>query len=190
VVLIMPILVGLDGAQKMSKSKGNYVGLTDTPKDMFGKVMSIPDNLMANYFTLLTELPAAQVTELADANRTHPRQAKATLARMIVGQYHGQPAGAAAEEEFTKVFSQGGTPEEMPQVVVGPGAIGIIELIVKVAGFAASNSEARRLIQQNAVSIDGQRISDPYASLTPKDGAVLKVGKLRFGRITVKSPSR
>ncbi|HOF18396.1 MAG TPA: tyrosine--tRNA ligase, partial [Phycisphaerae bacterium] len=100
VVMVMPILVGLDGAQKMSKSKGNYVGVTDAPNDMFGKVMSIPDSLMGNYFTLLTDLPVARIAALTDAEKTHPRQAKADLARRIVAQYHGERAAADAEAGY------------------------------------------------------------------------------------------
>ena len=185
IVMVMPILVGLDGAEKMSKSKDNYIGVTDDPNDMFGKVMSIPDSLMENYFTLLTDEPAELVRELVDPEKTHPRQAKAALGRMIVAQYHDEAAAAAAAEEFDRVFSQHNTPSDMPSISIAGGPVGIVDLIVQAA-FAASNGEARRLVKQNAVSIDGEKITDTDAQVTPADGQVLRVGKRRFGRITIK----
>ena len=184
IVLIMPILVGLDGTEKMSKSKGNYIGVTDAPNDMFGKVMSIPDALMDNYFTLLTDLAREKIDELIDANRTHPRQAKAALGRMIVEQYHGAAAAEAAAAEFDRVFAQHDVPTDMPEIAVSGGSINIVELIM-TGGFAKSTSEARRLVKQNAVSLDGDKIADLDATVEPKAGAVLKVGKRRFGRISI-----
>ncbi len=185
VVMVMPILVGLDGAQKMSKSKGNYVGVTDAPNDMFGKVMSIPDSLMGNYFTLLTDLPVARIAALTDAEKTHPRQAKADLARRIVAQYHGERAAADAEAEFDRVFAQKNAPTEMPEIAVSGASLNVVQLVL-LAGFAASASEARRLVQQNAVSVDEKKISDIAAEVTLTDGVVLKVGKRRFGRIVLR----
>jgi tyrosyl-tRNA synthetase len=185
IVIIMPILVGLDGTMKMSKSKGNYVGVTDAPNDMFGKIMSIPDNLMLNYFTLLTELAEPEVRKLVDPAQTHPRKAKAELGRMIVARYHGQEAGAAAVAEFDRIFSERQVPTDMPEIAVSAEPIGIVDLIAK-AGFAASNSEARRLLAQGAVTIDDVKVSDLNAKVTPKNGAVLKVGKRRFGKLSVK----
>ncbi len=185
IVMIYPILVGLDGTDKMSKSKGNYIGITDAPNDMFGKVMSIPDSLMENYFTLLTDLPAGTIAEMIDGERTHPRKAKALLGKMIVETYHGSEAAEAAEAEFTKVFSQKQKPTDMPDVEIAAGPINIVELVV-AAGFAKSKSEARRLVGQNAVSIDDEKISDINATVEPATGAVLKVGKRRFGKIVVK----
>jgi tyrosyl-tRNA synthetase len=182
IVMIMPILVGLDGTEKMSKSKGNYVGVTDEPNDMFGKVMCIPDALMANYFTLLTDLPPARIDELVDAGRTHPREAKAALARTIVARYHGPDAADAAEAEFDRVFSRRDVPTEMPEVRVAAEKMNIVELVVS-AGFAKSNSAARRLVAQSAVSLDGEKVTDVHAEVSPADGAVLRVGKRRFGRI-------
>jgi tyrosyl-tRNA synthetase len=168
----------------MSKSKGNYVGVTDPPNDMFGKIMSIPDKLMANYYTLLTDEPEGQVRELVNAERTHPRQAKAQLARTIVARYYGQAVADAAEAEFNRVFSAGETPTEMPEVAVpaDQGRINIIKLIA-LSGLSASNNESRRLVEQNAVSLDNQKVIDVNAEVTLKGGEVLRVGKRRFGRV-------
>ncbi|HDZ20034.1 hypothetical protein LCGC14_0095640 [marine sediment metagenome] len=182
IVLIMPILVGLDGVEKMSKSKGNYVGITDEPNDMFGKIMSMPDDLMSNYFTLLTSTPPDEVATLCDSEQTHPRQAKAQLGRLVVAQYYGDPAGAAAAAEFDRVFSERQKPTDMPDIPVPAGGMKLVDLIVS-AGFAKSKGEARRLITQNAVSIDDAKITDVDADITPKGGEVLKVGKRRFGRL-------
>ena len=184
VVLVMPILIGLDGTEKMSKSKGNYIGVTDEPVEMFGKVMSIPDALMENYFTLLTDLPADEIRTLLDPAKTHPRQAKARLAKTIVATYYDQAAAEAAAAEFDRVFSQRQAPSEMPEIAAPAEGTGIVELVVS-AGFAATNSEARRLIRQGAVSIDGEKITDIHAHVKPRDGQILRVGKRRFGRITV-----
>jgi tyrosyl-tRNA synthetase len=185
IVMIFPLLVGLDGVQKMSKSKGNYIGINDEPNDMFGKVMSIPDELMENYFLLATEVARERIDELTDPDKTHPRDAKVTLAREVVRTYHGQEAADAAEQEFTRVFAQGQTPDEMPEIVVQESAMGIRQL-VKHANFAASSGEAKRLIKQNAVSIDDEKISDPNAEIALETGQILRVGKRRFGRIVVK----
>jgi len=184
VVVMMPLLVGLDGAEKMSKSKGNYVGITDEPNDMFGKVMSIADKLMGNYFALLTDLPADEISRLVDADKTHPRQAKATLARAIVGTYHGEPAAEAAAAEFDRVFSRRQTPSEMPEILLPSTrmTMGIVELVVR-AGFASSNSEAGRLVKQNAVSVDGEKIAEIDAVVSVKAGQILRVGRRKFGRI-------
>ncbi|MGC9454078.1 MAG: tyrosine--tRNA ligase [Phycisphaerae bacterium] len=182
IVMVFPLLAGLDGVEKMSKSKGNYVGITEKPTEMFGKLMSIPDNLMDNYFTLLTDLPREQIDTLLDADRTHPREAKATLARTIVATYHGEEAAGQAEAEFQRVFSNRQTPSDMPEVSVPEGAINVVNLVTS-AGFAKSTSEARRLIKQGAVSIDGEKLTDINAEVFVKTDQVLKVGKRRFGRI-------
>jgi tyrosyl-tRNA synthetase len=182
IVLIMPILVGLDGTEKMSKSKGNYIGITDEPNDMFGKVMSIPDSLMANYYTLLTDVPADEVAVLCDGEQTHPRQAKAKLGQLIVEQYYGSEAAQAAEAEFSRIFSDGANPTDMPEIPVPAGGVKLVDLMVS-AGFAKSKGEARRLISQNAVSIDDTKITDVETVVTPDSGEVLKVGKRRFGKL-------
>ncbi len=185
IVLVMPLLVGLDGVEKMSKSKGNYVGVTDQPNDMFGKIMSIPDLLMENYFTLLTDLPAERITELVDGEKTHPRDAKAALGKAIVERYYDPSAADAAAAEFDRVFAAKQTPTEIPEIAVPSGKIGIVSLVVQ-AGFAKSNGEARRLINQNAVSIDGDKITDTETVVNPQNEQILRVGKRRFGKIILK----
>ncbi|HUS91381.1 MAG TPA: tyrosine--tRNA ligase [Phycisphaerae bacterium] len=184
IVMIMPILVGLDGTEKMSKSKGNYIGVTEGPNDMFGKVMSIPDALMPNYYTLLTDLPGEEVHALLDPAQTHPRDAKVRLARWVVNEFHGPEAADAAAAEFDRVFSRRDVPTDMPEIRAPAGTIGIVELIT-AAGFAESNGEARRLVKQNAVSLDGEKITDIHAEVSVSPGQVLRVGKRRFGRIVV-----
>ena len=184
IVLVMPILVGLDGVQKMSKSKGNYIGVTDEPNDMFGKVMSIPDTLMENYFTLLTDVPEDQIAALTDPSQTHPRQAKAQLGKMIVAQYYDAEAADAAADEFDRVFKQRDVPTDMPEIELPAAPIGIVELIC-LANFADSRGAAKRLVKQGGVSIDGEKIVSLDAEIEPSDGQVLKVGKRKFGQLKV-----
>jgi len=185
IVIVMPLLVGLDGVEKMSKSKGNYVGVTDPPNEMFGKIMSIPDSLMENYFTLLTDLPEEQIVELLDPARTHPRDAKALLARKVVAQYYDEKAAVAAAAEFDRVFSKRQLPSEMPEIIVDSDKMDIVNLVT-YAGFAKSNSEARRLINQNAVSLDNEKITDIDAVVNLSNGQILRVGKRRFGKIVIR----
>ena len=184
VVMVMPILVGLDGHEKMSKSKGNYVAVTDEPQDMFGKVMSIPDVLMGNYFRLLTPLPENRITSLLDPAEVHPREAKDTLARSIVEEFHNADAANAAAVEFKRRFSEGQLPSDMALHRLPDEQIGLAQLIHKV-GFAPSNNEARRLISQGGVTFAGQKITDTAAQVTlPPDGpAVLQVGKRRVCQV-------
>jgi tyrosyl-tRNA synthetase len=184
IVIIMPILVGLDGVDKMSKSKGNYIGITEEPKDMFGKVMSIPDLLMANYFTLLTDLAHEDIKILTDPSKTHPRQAKATLGRMIVSQFHNEQAGQAASDEFDRIFKSGQAPTDMPEIRPTAPKMNIVDLII-LAQFAKSKSEARRLIEQKAVSLAEQPVEDINAIVELSAGQVLRVGKRRFGKIVL-----
>ncbi len=184
IVVIMPILVGLDGVDKMSKSKGNYIGVTEEPKDMFGKVMSIPDALMANYFTLLTDLPHEQIKVLTDPAKTHPRQAKATLGKMIVAQFHNEHAGQAASDEFDRIFKSGQAPTDMPEIRPTASKMNIIDLIM-TAQFAKSKSDARRLVEQKAVSIDEKPVEDINAIVELAADQVLRVGKRRFGKIVI-----
>jgi tyrosyl-tRNA synthetase len=179
-ILTMPILVGTDGVQKMSKSLGNYVGVTDAPEEMFGRLMSIPDEAMAEYYRLLLG------TERPDAP---PNQAKRELARRIVDRFHGAGAGAGAEECFNRVFVEHAVPEEMPDVELGPflddgsGEVHLPRLIA--TAFGLSSSEGRRLIQQGGVKLDGEAVADGALDLpaTALAGKVLQVGKRRFCRL-------
>jgi len=188
VVLTMPLLVGLDGTDKMSKSKGNYVGVTEPAGEMFGKLMSIPDALMENYWTLLTDRPLAEVRERLRSE--HPRKTKEALAVDVVTRYHGTDAARAAAAEFRRVFSEKEKPTDIPDVPVArsecdaDGRVGLARLIV-AAGFAASNSEAMRLVKQGAVSLDDAPLTDPKAFVAVRSGQVLRVGKRRWGRLVV-----
>jgi tyrosyl-tRNA synthetase len=184
IVMIMPILVGLDGVDKMSKSKGNYIGVSEEPNTMFGKVMSIPDSMMTNYFTLLTDMPTAQIAELTNAAKTHPRAAKEALGKKIVSQFHGEQAGDAAAAEFQRIFTQKQAPTDMPEVRPPQPQMNIIDLIM-LAALAPSKSEARRLVTQKAVAISEQAIVDVNAQVSLESGQVLRVGKRRFAKIVL-----
>lgn len=190
--LFMPLLPGLDGVQKMSKSLGNYIGITEPPKDMFGKVMSIPDNIMPAYFELLTDIPLAEIRQMEEGIKNgtfHPMEAKKRLAYEITKIYHSEEAAQQAKEEFERVFSQRELPTDIPEVAIAKSSIteeGIwAPLLLVTAEMASSNSEARRLIQQGAVTLDGERITDPTSNVKIKDGQILKAGKLKFGKIKI-----
>jgi tyrosyl-tRNA synthetase len=184
VVLVMPILVGLDGQDKMSKSKGNYIAITDAPNEMFGKIMSIPDNLMPNYYQLLTDLPGDRIKSLLDPQTTHPREAKDVLAQVIVESFHPEPDAAhRASAEFRRRFAEHQLPSDIETRTVAQSPLGVVELL-HTLGFAASNSEARRLIEGGAVSINDQKISDPKAMVTVAGDQIVRVGKRRVCKIT------
>lgn len=190
VALFMPLLVGLDGAQKMSKSLGNYVGITEPPNEMFGKLMSIPDDLMLQYFELCTDVPMPEIKEIETglaSGELHPMDVKKRLAREIVTIYHSAEAAAEAQAEFERVFSERELPTEIepvrvPKSAFKDGKVWVVRLLTAV-GFAGTNSEARRLVGQGAVTLDGEKIEDPNAELSLSEGQVLRVGKLKFGRI-------
>jgi tyrosyl-tRNA synthetase len=184
VVMTMPILVGLDGVQKMSKSKGNYIGVTDEPNDMFGKVMSIPDELMENYFTLLTDIPREEIKEFIDGSKTHPREAKAALGKEIVRQFYDDQAARQAADEFDKVFAQKQLPTDIPEVKIADEEIMLSKLLVE-CGLAASGGEAKRLVKQGGASIDGDKKTDPTEMIKPSDGMILKAGKRKFAALRV-----
>jgi len=174
VVMTFPLLVGLDGTMKMSKSLGNYIGVTDSAKDVFGKAMSIPDTLMPMYYDLLTN-------EKFDPS-AHPRDAKVKLARSLTAFLHGAKEADAQAEEFTRVFSNKGNPENPDELHIPEKEIWIAELL-KRAGAVTSTGEAKRLIEQGAVSIDGEKVSDFNAKIMVKKGALLKAGKKKFMKI-------
>jgi tyrosyl-tRNA synthetase len=185
VVITMPILAGLDGKEKMSKSKGNYIGVTDEPNDMFGKVMSISDDMMENYFTLLTDLPADKIADLTNSNKTHPKEAKVLLGKTIVSQFYGQAAALAAAEQFDKIFAQGQLPDEIEEITIAADPVMAGKLIFN-CGLVPSGSEGKRMINQGAVTIDGRKITDPNEQITPRDGMTIQVGKRRFARLRIK----
>ncbi len=190
VSMLMPLLVGTDGQEKMSKSLGNYVSITDPPQEMFGKLMSIADEHIGTYFRLAageSEDEIRRVNRDLELGRAHPRDEKARMARQVVALYHGHSEARAAEGEFNRVFRKRDLPSDVPSVEVPSektegGSIGAIALM-RLAGFCSSNSEGRRLIEGGAVSLDGSRISDPRARVRIEGGEVLRVGKRRFARI-------
>ena len=187
IVMTMPLLEGLDGVNKMSKSLGNYIAVNDTPKDTFGKTMSVSDDLMWRYFSLVLCLPDEEIAALKAAvasGARHPRDVKDELGRRVVAKFHGDAAGAEASAEFARVFSQNQLPTEIPEVFVPAGKIGILTLMVK-AGLAPSTSEARRLIQAGAVKLDEEKVADVRLEIEPKDGVVIRSGKRGFAKIKV-----
>mgnify|MGYP001034688180 FL=1 len=188
VVMTLPILEGLDGIQKMSKSLGNYVAITDPPDEMFGKLMSISDQLMWRYFELLSARTAADIADLQGAVRagTNPRDVKFMLAREMVERFHGASAGEAAQQAFVRRFQHGRLPETLPEVALAIGEDPVtLPRLLKAAGLASSTSEALRLIGQGAVRIDGQRVSDPKVTFRAGEQPVCQVGKRRLARVSL-----
>ncbi len=181
VVMVLPLLEGLDGVEKMSKSKGNYIGIGDTPKDMFGKTMSIGDELMWKWYALLF---GKNPTEIADLEKGHPMEAKKALARAIVAQYHGDEAASHAREDFEKQFSKKDLSEIAETLSVPAGEIWIVELVEKTGKFK-SRGDIRRVIQQGGVSLDGEKITDDKTKIAIRDGQILKAGKLVVVKLTV-----
>ena len=186
VVITMPILVGLDGTEKMSKSKGNYIGVTDEPNNMFGKVMSISDEMMENYFTLLTDLTREKIAELVDGGKTHPKEAKVLLGKTIVSQFYGRAAADSAAAEFDRVFAQKQLPDEIPEFVLPSEPVSVKQLLLSCK-LVETGGEAKRMCAQSAVTIDGSRVADPNAQITPANGMTIQVGKRKFARITIGS---
>ena len=188
-VLTMPLLVGLDGVVKMSKSKHNYIGITDEPNDMFGKVMSISDDLMWNWYDLLSLRGNDEIARFKKecAEGRNPRDVKVMLAKEIVARFHNASAADAAEAEFVNRFRAGAMPTDMPEVTVEApaGEIGIAALI-KAVNFAPSNSEAFRNVDGRAVRIDGEVVTDRALKIAAGANFVLQVGKRKWARVTVK----
>lgn len=185
-VFITKLIVGTDGVNKMSKSLGNYIGLTDQPADMFGKVMSIPDQLIAEYYELCTEVKLGVIHELVKtlATGANPRDAKASLAREIVTLYHGDEAAEAAEESFNKQFRDNKTPAEMAEFTVSAGKHDPVSYVV-ASGMASSRSEARRLIEQGGFKLDGKKLALDK-DIVAKSGSILQRSNKEFRRATVK----
>jgi len=193
VIITMPLLEGTDGVEKMSKSLNNYIGINELPQVMYGKVMSIPDSLMIRYFELVTDVSLNEIDKIKidlESDNIHPRDVKKRLAREIVRLYHGQNASLIAEEEFEKIFKKKLYPEEIKELVLKKdnlkeGKIWITELIA-ISGLVSSKSEARRLIEQGGVRINGEKVSDPNLDLTVEEGMILKIGRLNFIKLVIK----
>ena len=190
VALMMPILEGLDGHQKMSKSLGNYIGITDSPKEMYGKTMSITDELIVRYFRLVTRLSEDQVAAVEKGLKEgllHPKDTKMQLAKEIVSMYHSQEAAQEAEEEFKRVFSQGQLPDNIAEFSVSEEELEENKIwlpkLLALANMTSSTSEARRMIKQGAVKIDEVKIEDQDAKVEIVDGMIIKVGKRKFIRL-------
>jgi tyrosyl-tRNA synthetase len=188
--IMTPLLEGLDGVQKMSKSLGNYIGIDEEPNQIYGKAMSVPDELMAKYYELATDIDNGELTRLkaglADGS-VHPRDAKMRLARTFVRMYHGEAASEAAEQHFITVFQQRALPDEieeiaMPESELENGKIRIVKLLT-VLGLQSSGSEAKRSVQQGAVKINEVKIDDPASEVELGDGDVIQVGKRKFVKI-------
>ena len=197
IALTLPLLEGLDGAQKMSKSLGNYVGINERPEDIFGKLMSVSDTMMWRYFELLTRIPPAEIATLRAA---HPMDAKKRLARAITAQYHGDGAATEAEAHFARVHQHRDLPDEIETARVPAdggtaagralpprGAPWPLGLVLKEAGLVSSTSEARRMIQQGAVEIDRRRVTSVEETLAPGREYLIQVGKRRFKRVVLGS---
>jgi tyrosyl-tRNA synthetase len=187
VALTVPLLEGLDGVQKMSKSYGNYVGINERPEDIFGKLMSVSDQMMWRYLELLTRIPEREIAELRSA---HPMDAKKRLARTITAQYHGERAAVDAESHFARVHQQRALPDDIETVRVSgsagtAGAPWPVWRVLKEAGLVPSTSEARRLIQQGAVEIDRRRVASADETLEPGRDYLIQVGKRRFKRVAL-----
>jgi tyrosyl-tRNA synthetase len=190
VAFTMPILVGLDGSRKMSKSLGNYVGITETPDQMFGKMMSIPDELMWSYYELVTDRTPEEIAKLksdVSSGSTHPMDVKMLLAREVVSGFHGEAAARKAAEMFQRVFRDRQAPEEAPVKNVAAGAPQMIKVLLMTLGLAPSVREAERLVKQGAVEIDGRRIDDPRNEVDLSKGRdfLLRAGKKKFVRVVV-----
>ncbi|HPT35232.1 MAG TPA: tyrosine--tRNA ligase [Bacillota bacterium] len=192
IALTMPLLVGTDGKEKMSKSLGNYIGVTDNPNDMYGKVMSIPDEVMGDYFELILAEPKQSVKTMMrdiETGKRHPMDVKMELARRIVAEFHGLSAANTAQDNFLRVFREDALPDDIETVelenVRAGEEVGLARLIA-TCGLAPSSSEARRLIQSGAVRVNRERLTDPFGSVRVTDGMLIQVGKRRICRVSVK----
>lgn len=181
-IVTNPLLPGTDGVKKMSKSAGNYIGITEPPQEQFGKAMSVPDGLLGDWLLHFTDVPDTRIAELCDPGRTHPRDAKVALAAAIVERYHGAEAAQGAREHFARVFSRREVPDDMPEATLPPDGVGLLAFLAD-QGLCGSRGEARRLVQQGGVKLDDQRVEDVGLHLDVADGTVLRVGKRRFVRL-------
>ncbi len=187
-VLMMPLLEGLDGVNKMSKSLGNYIGITEPPREIYGKVMSISDELMVRYYELLSDVDLATLQRVREgvAHRPggmHPMESKKALARELVARFHDDDQARRAEDEFVQMFRQKELPDDVPVLRFASGEPVWICRLLTEAGLVASNGEARRLIQQGGVKLDGEKIADPDLEIAATGEVVLQAGKRRFARV-------
>jgi len=190
IVITMPILEGLDGVQKMSKSLGNYIGITDAPDEMFGKIMSISDDLMWRYFELLSFRPMQEIEGFRQQveEGENPRDIKFLLAEEIIERFHDMAAAKKARENFIARFQKGAMPDEMPEKMIASSSEGLpIANVLRDGGLVSSTSEAMRMIKQGAVKIDGNKVTDKSLVCLPGTTHVYQVGKRRFARITIRS---
>jgi tyrosyl-tRNA synthetase len=186
VVLTLPLLEGLDGVNKMSKSLGNYIGITEPPHDIYGKTLSISDELMFRYYELLSDLTSAEIEDLQtkmNSGELHPKEIKKQLARELTAKFHSEEAALAAERNFEEVFQKKGLPDEIPEKIVSSGEPVWLPQLLVDAELVKSSSEGRRMIKQNAVSLDGEKIADMNYAVEPHGEILLKVGKRRFCKI-------
>lgn len=187
-ILTMPILEGLDGVQKMSKSLNNYIGVNDSANEMFGKIMSVSDELMWRYFELLSFRPLDEIAEFKSQidNGGNPRDIKFKLAQELISRFHSEQAATDAQNDFINRFSKNAIPDDMPEVELTDGGEGIVLAnILKDAGLVSSTSEAHRMVKQGAVKIDGERVGDSRQILQSGFMAVMQVGKRKFARIKI-----
>ncbi len=190
VLVLLPLLVGTDGVRKMSKSLGNYIGITEPPAEIFGKTMSIPDELLVDYFLLLTSLPPAEIDGIRKGLKKgslNPRDAKRRLARTLVAMYHSEEAAGEAEERFDGLFVKKEVPDDIPRVSVkwDEAEIWLPRLLAE-AKLVRSSSEGKRLIEQGGVTVDGEKVDDPTLQVAAKGSFTVKVGKRRFARVSFK----
>ncbi len=186
VVLTLPLLEGLDGVNKMSKSLGNYIGIVESANDIYGKVLSTSDELMFRYFDLLSDLSREEIAALKadmEAGKLHPKEVKQKLARELTARFHSDEAAMQAEENFDKVFQKGGVPDDIPEKkLLSNEDIWLPQLLVDL-DMVKSTSDGRRMIKQNAVSIDGKKVTDMKATVSPQGEMLVKVGKRRFCKV-------
>ncbi|OIJ22209.1 tyrosine--tRNA ligase [Anaerobacillus alkalidiazotrophicus] len=186
IAMLMPLLEGLDGVEKMSKSKKNYIGIDESPQEMYGKAMSIPDELMNKYLELITDLTPEQIDFLKEdleLGKLHPRDAKMLLAKTIVRMYHGLEDAEKAEQHFISVFQKGTVPDEIPVIEwQGANEMPVINLLVELK-LLSSKSEARRMIKNNGVKLNGNRVEDTDLQVAISDGLIVQVGKRKFVKI-------
>ncbi len=188
VVMTMPLLEGLDGVNKMSKSLGNYIGITDAPNDMFGKIMSISDELMWRYFELLSFRPLSELTRFKQdvEQGANPRDLKFLLAEELIARFHSTAAATSAREDFIARFQKGAMPDDIPELTVSVDGDNIpVTVLLKNAGLVASTSEATRMIQQGGVKIDGSKVEDRSLLINKGTIAIFQVGKRKFAKISV-----